>query len=74
MRSLLRSAVVGTVVWLAGTAGIPAAVAQEAPALAAPAATAPAAPAPAADKPSDPLRLTLNLEGSHQPGDVSVSV
>ena len=38
-------------------------------------AAGPAAPAtPAATKPSDPLRLTLNLEGTERPGEVSVAV
>jgi flagellar biosynthetic protein FliP len=42
---------------------------------AAPAGSTPSAPAaPAAAKPSDPLRLTVNLEGTERPGDVSVSV
>ena len=43
--------------------------------LAAPAISTPSSPAaPAAAKPSDPLRLTVNLEGTDRPGDVSVSV
>jgi flagellar biosynthesis protein FliP len=42
---------------------------------AAAAASNPSQPAaPAAAKPSDPLRLTVNLEGTDRPGDVSVSV
>lgn len=43
-------------------------------AAAAPAAPAPAQPAPAVTSPSDPFRLNIGLEGTGQPGQVSVAV
>ncbi len=84
MNALLRAVGFAAALALAVCAAAPVATAQEAPALPTPAAAtpSPAAPepsaataaAPAPAKPSDPLRLTVNLEGSHQAGDVSVAV
>jgi flagellar biosynthetic protein FliP len=55
---------------------IPETRAQNAPLPAPAPASQPAAPgaASSASKPSDPLRLTVNLEGTEHPGDVSVAV
>lgn len=56
----------------------PAAFAQEAaavpPPAAAPAVEAPAAPTPVAAAPADPLRLSINLEGTNGPAQMSVAV
>lgn len=85
MRACRRVILIGAAAWLLVCVA-PLAVGQEAaspptPAVGEPPATAPAAttsgaavPAPAAAQPSDPLRLTVNLEGAHQSGDVSVAV
>jgi flagellar biosynthetic protein FliP len=62
--------------WLAVLLSTPLARAQAASPLAPLPAIAPAAgpAAPATTKPSDPLRLTVNLEGAERPGEVSVAV
>ncbi len=56
----------------------PAAFAQEAAAVplpaAAPAVETPAAPTPVAAAPADPLRLSINLEGTNGPAQMSVAV
>jgi flagellar biosynthetic protein FliP len=81
MKSLLRWLAWTLLAWLAVAFFTPAVAAQTAaPAassvLASPtaAATPSAAAAPAGAKPSDPLRLTLNLEGTERPGEMSVAV
>jgi flagellar biosynthetic protein FliP len=81
MKSLLRCLAWALLAWLAVAFFAPAVAAQTAAPAAASvlapqtAAAAPsAAAAPAGAKPSDPLRLTLNLEGTERPGEMSVAV
>ena len=72
-----RWIVCAVVAWLALVTLASATRAQTGPSAApalAPPATAPAPTSPAAGKPSDPLRLTVNLEGTDHPGEVSVAV
>ena len=72
-----RWIVCAVVAWLALVTLASATRAQTGPSAApalAPPATAPAPTSPAAAKPSDPLRLTVNLEGTDHPGEVSVAV
>jgi flagellar biosynthetic protein FliP len=80
MKSPFRWLTCALLTWLVALIFIPRTDGQTPPAsplnlAAAPAGSTPSAPAaPAAAKPSDPLRLTVNLEGTERPGDVSVSV
>ena len=81
MKSFPRWLAWALLTWLAVAFFTPALAAQTAapaaPSVLAPpaAAVAPsAAAAPAGAKPSDPLRLTLNLEGTERPGEMSVAV
>jgi len=81
MKSLLRWLAWTLLAWLAVAFFTPAVAAQTAAPAASSvrasptaAATPSAAAAPAGAKPSDPLRLTLNLEGTERPGEMSVAV
>jgi len=73
MKRVLRNLVLAAGLALAAAA--PAGTARAQAAAAAPAAT-PAAvtPAPAPAKPADPLRLSVNLEGTSRPGEVGVAI
>jgi flagellar biosynthetic protein FliP len=79
MKSFHRWAVFAVLAWAVATFLAPAAAGQAAqqsspPGLSAPSAASLPASSSAAAKPSDPLRLTLNLEGTDKPGEVSVTV
>jgi flagellar biosynthetic protein FliP len=80
MRPLCRWFACVTLIWLSAGLLAPRAQAQPAPAasttrVVAPVTSSPATPAvPGASKPSEPLHLTLNLEGADRPADVSVAV
>ena len=70
MKRVLRNLVLAAGLALAAAVLADSARAQPAPAV--PAATSAAAPAP--EKPADPLRLSVNLEGTSRPGEVGVAI
>ena len=74
MKSPFRWFTCALLTWLVVAIFLPRTDGQTPPASPLNLAAAPAGSTPAAAKPSDPLRLTVNLEGTERPGDVSVSV